>query len=308
MNNSPNNIEKARKFTKISAILTLIFAAILALGYFFALKYDFESGIGHFERGSPLFILTVATTVAAIAIPLVFSLLLKKRASIVRIPEPAAAVSFSAVFAATMAVITSIAAMSDFSSNPPTVLERLAAYTLPILTIALIAIALPKLSTSNIARLFMSLAVLSVIFYILACYFDETLPLNSPVRHITMLSQLSVMFILISESRLTFGMTENDGSPTARRALLPFYIFANNACAALTVGFSAGALVYDLIPGGTPALHPSPFRLAVYIAIGGIALCRAFAASEIIGEYTPSPIEQNTKTPDPDSPSQTVEN
>ncbi len=308
MNNAPNNLEKTKKFAKISTIISLIFTVILALGYFFALKYDFESDIGHFERSSPLFTITVAATVAAIAIPLVLSVMLKKRASIVRIPEPTAALSFFAFFAATMVVITCFATVSDFSANPPTVLERLAAYTLPFLAIALIAIALPKLSTSKIAQLFMSLAVLSVVCYILACYFDETLPLNSPVRYITMLSQLSVMFILTSEARLTFGMAENNGNPTARRALLPFYIFANNTCAALTVGFSAGALIYDILPGGTPGLHPSPFRLAVYIAIGGIALCRAVATGGIIGEYSPSPIEADSQKTATDPTTPTAEN
>ncbi len=292
MNSPTKSLEISRRIAKITAYLSPIFSAVIAAGYFFALKFDFDYDIGHFERSSPLFIITATAIALGIALPALAAILSRKKASITELPEPAGIIPFFAVFAAVLALFesgTTLMAIARHALGGK--LELAAAATLPLLSVGLVTIAIPKLGRSLLAQISVTASIVSMDLYILARYFDQTLPQNSPVRHITMLAELSVMLFLISEARLTFGVTEQDGRPTARRALLPLYIFANNTCATVGLGFSAGALVFEIFTENTSNLH-SLLRLAMYAAIGAVAMCRAFTARRLISEYNPSPIER----------------
>ncbi len=292
MNNPSKSLEMSAKLAKISAILSPVFAAVIAVGYFFALKFDFEYDIGHFARSSPLFITTAVAIALGIAVPAAAALATRKKASITRAPKADPALLLLSVVAVALTLVELGAGVFTMLVHSGTVgkLGVAACLTLPLLAVGLVTIAVPKYSGTALSQIALTGAIISVDLYILACYFNEQLPLNSPIRHMFMLAQLSLMLFLISEARLSFGITEHSGAPTARRALLPFCIFANNTAASVGLGFSAGALAHELLSGNDASLHPL-CRVAMYAALGGVAMCRAFSLPRLLSEYNPSPIE-----------------
>jgi hypothetical protein len=312
MNNETQLYNKTVKVAKISATASAILAAVIALSYFFALRFDFDYSIGHFERGSALFYILVGAIIAAVAIPAGVAIYSKGKASITALPAPSGAPVFLAVFSAAMAIFAFSAAIPDISKHVITSkLAMIAVFGLIVIALALITTAIPKTNTSAIAQIALALAAVAMNVHILASYFDQTLPLNSPVRYVTMLAELCVMFFLLSEARLAFGTKSIGGREIAHRASFRFFVFANNI-AALSLGFSVGALAHELIPGGThtfTANHPSVLRLAMYASLGVLALVRAHSIEKISSEYIPctdetdeeaKPTEPADTTPSPD--------
>ena len=302
MNNYTNPYNKTVKFAKITAIASAALAAVIALSYFFALRFDFDYSIGHFERGSALFYILAGAIIVAVALSAAVSLFAKKKASITSIPSASGAPTFISVFAAVMAAAALISEIFALTSQrAPGKLAMISAIGLIAVVLGVSTLISDKTNTSKLAQIALPLAALATAVRILDAYFDQTLTLNSPVRYITMLAELSVMLLLLSESRISFGIEITENGGTARRAFLPFYLFANNACASLAIGFSVGALLHELIPmditdaKAVTATHPSLFRLALYLTIGALALARALTVHKIIGEYIPSPFENKKK-------------
>lgn len=300
MNNTAKLYDKTVKFAKITSAASAVLAAAIALAYFFALRFDFDYAIGHFERGSALFYALAASIIAAVALPAVCAILSNKKASISRVPAPSGAPTFLSVFAAVLAIFAFASAIRDVSAHIITSkLALCAAFGLIVIALAMIAAVIPKTNTSAVAQIALTLAAVAMALEILAAYFDQTLPLNSPVRHVTMLAELSVMFLFLSEARLAFGVEAVSERETASRATFPFFVFTNNVSAALALGFSVGALMHELIPGGSHAAtaqHPPVLRLAMYAALGALALTRAFSIDKISSEYvtTPETADKNT--------------
>lgn len=293
MNNETITYNKTVKFAKITAVASTALAAVIALAYFFALRFDFDYAIGHFERGSALFYVLVGAIIAAVALPAVVALFSQKKASIGALPAPAGAPTFIAVFASAMATFAFVSAIGDVSAHVITSkLALCATFGLVIIALAMIATVIPKTSTSQIAQIALTLAVVAMALEILAAYFDQTLPLNSPVRYVTMLAEISMMFFFLSEARLAFGTTKVGERETSARATFPFFVFANSTAGALALGFSAGALAHELIPGGShasTAQHPPVLRLAMYASLGALALVRAYSIDKLSTEYVPLP-------------------
>lgn len=312
MNNETALYNKTTKLAKITAIVSVALAAVIALAYFFALRFDFDYSIGHFERGSALFYILAGAIIAAVAVPALLFVFAKKKSSITSIPKATGAPVFISVFAAVMAAAACISEILTVTSQrAPAKLAIIAAVGLIAIVFGMISLSSEKIYTSVSAQITLPLAALAMAVRILDAYFDQTLVLNSPVRYITMLAELSVMFLLLSESRLTFGLYKTERGDTARKATLPFYLFANNVCASLAIGFSTGALLHGLIPGGTHAVtatHPSYFRLALYLTVGALALTRALTVQKITGEYIPSPFENKKKDSENEDPAENEEN
>ena len=311
MNNTPSPYNKTVKFAKITAAASAALAAVIALTYFFALRRDFDYSIGHFERGSALFYTLVVAIIASAALPAVLSVYSKKKASITSLPEPAGTPVFLAIFASVMAIASFGAEIISLTSQREIgKLALIAAIGLVAVAVGAFSVTSEKMRTSALAQIALPVSALAMAVRILDAYFDQTLVLNSPVRHITMLAELSVMFLLLSEARLSFGIEKTERGDTARKAPLPSHLFANNVCAALAIGFSAGALMYELIPGGADAatvVHPSNFRLALYLTLGALALTRALTVQRIAGEYIPSPLEEAKKKKDASEPTPPAE-
>jgi len=293
MNNEPNIYNKAAKFAKISAITSGILAFVIALSYFFALRFDFDYGIGHFERGSIFFYILVTSIIAAAALPAALAVYSKKKASITTLPSVSGAHVFLTIFASAMAVFAFASSIPDLSMYLATSkLSFFSVIGLLVIAVALITSVVSGMSSSPLVQILLTLSVLAMDIQVLAAYFDQTLTLNSPVRHITMLAELSVMIFLLSEARLAFGLAKAGDTSVALRASFPFYVFANNASAALSIGFSIGAILHDIIPGGShsfTAHHPHVLRLAMYAILGVLALLRAFQAAKISSPYVPLP-------------------
>ncbi len=302
MNKETNLYDKTVRSAKITAVASTALAAAIALVYFFALRFDFDYAIGHFERGSALFYVLVGAIIAAVALPAIVAICSNKKASISALPAPTGAPTFIAVFASAMATFAFVSAIGDVTAHVITTkLALCATFGLIVIALAMIAAVIPKTSTSQIAQIALTLAAVAMALEILAEYFDQTLPLNSPVRYVTMLAEISVMFFFLSEARLAFGTTEVGERETSARATFPFFVFTNNTAAALALGFSAGALMHELIPGGShasTAQHPPVLRLALYASLGALALVQAYSIGKLSSEYVPLPEDAKNDSDD----------
>jgi hypothetical protein len=232
-----------------------------------------------------------------IILPAVAALFTKKKISITKPHDESRAVSFFAVFAAVMAVFgcfKDMSAILGYYNIPKLALGA----TLGLIAIALAALhlAFPRRGTSKTAQLLFTLSVLALDLEILANYFNQTMPLNSPVRYIIMLGEISVMLFFVSEARLSFGLQTTADGETSKRALFPFFLFTNAVTGSVALGVSVGGILFKLFcetdgTALTTAIHPSLFRLAMYIAIAGIAIARLFSACRITSAYVKSTSE-----------------
>lgn len=288
MNKNKNPVRDVVLSAAISASAAIILASIIAVIYFFALRNDFNFTIGHFENGSVLSALLLVAIILSVVVSAAAAVFSQKKASITSYPEPRGAFVFFAVFAAVMALFTCTSTISDIMSGAhSSKLKLISEAALPFISATMIFLCVPRMRTSHAARICSIISVFSINLYILACYFDQTLPINSPVRNTVLLAQISFMLFFLSETRLTFGFTESGGKPSASRALMPFFIFACSSCGAITTGVSAGALLFELTTKGHPELHPSMYRLAMYAAVGILAVIRAFSVRQTAGQYRP---------------------
>lgn len=289
MKNNKSYTESLPRLYKLSAVFFGIFAVITAAGYFLALKNDFSFDIGHFENGSLFSVLFTVGILLSAVLAVILFLVSKKKASVSRDHDTGVVSVFLRVFAGVMAAFVFVSTLSVIlSGNPPAASHIAADITVLFIAATMMASCIPGFRFSLINQILSSLAIVSMAIWIFTCYFDQTLPLNSPVRTATMLAQISLVLFLTAETRLIFGFTEKGGISVANRASLPYHAFASGLCGSVTTGFSLGALVFELTVGGHPELHPSIYRLAMYVAIGILALIYTYTMGSTLGEYVPT--------------------
>lgn len=283
-------------YKKISFIYPIL-AAVIAIAYFLALKSDFDTTIGHFERGSIWFYIFSGAIVIAVVISAILSKLSEKKVSVISYPGNGPLPVFASIFGALMAVMLLVSSAADLSKGVLDTFGKYAAYLVPFIALSLILSLSKKTAVGPIRSICAALGAVSVNLSMFESYFDFSIPLNSPVRNLTTIANTAVLLFLFSEARLTFKMNE-------RRVLTPFYIFSCMTTASIALGISCGAILSKIFAPivGDPNL--SMYRLAMYAAIGLLAISRVFALPKIGGKYVEPPkndknakkLNKNTET------------
>ena len=296
-NKTENTIPYVRSLVKKIPMLPFL-GLVIALFLSSGLVLSFDEEIGHFEYGAVTFYLTAGGIVVSAAVSALLGRISREKFSLCTIPEsPLFSVSAS-YFTAIMAAVTSAAELYEIyvlRARDAETLVLLAAALLPALTVSAILGAHEKTRGSVPHIVFAILAVLALNFNMFACYFDFTLPLNSPVRNIITIAQAGCMLFLLSEVRLAL-------SPETR-ATAPFFVFTSAFAASAVLGISFGLCVYGFVSPDAAGMGISVYRFACFFGIGLLALSRLLALNHAAGVYiAPPDPEDDGNDPSPEHP------
>lgn len=302
----PHSDKEKRPFflhTRPAAYAALIFALAIGVCYALAMCRDFDFTIGHFALDSVPF--HIAAVLCGIGI---FAALIAYFSSGTKIldplPEPGTLSVFAGLLSAAMCLVILYQAIRDRAAAIP---EKLVSPENLFLFSALAGL---FLAASVILGLFPEnrgmktipsvcavLGALSVNLAMFACYFNFTVPLNSPVRNLTTLMQAAILLFLFSEARLTLVKGPKE-------LPVPFQIATQYAAVVLGLGISLGGILWRLLRTVSAAFEPySPLtagpdptlplpRLVLYFALSLLALDRLLAGSKVIRSLTKEEIEE----------------
>ncbi len=282
-NKTENAIPYVRSLVKKIPLLPVL-GLVIALFFSAGLVTSFDDEIGHFEYGAVTFYLTAGGIAVSAAVSALLGRFAREKFSLAAAPEHTLLSVCASYFAAIMAVVASAAEFYDFyvlHVRPAETLVLLAAALLPALAVSAILGTNEKTRGSVPHIIFAILAVLAINFNMFACYFDFTLPLNSPIRNIITIAQAGCMLFLLSEVRLAL-------SPE-KRATAPFFVFTSAFAASAVLGISFGLCVYSLVSPDAAGMGISLYRFACCFGIGLLALSRLFALNNAAGPYVAPP-------------------
>lgn len=249
---------------------------LLGLAYYFALRTAFDYTIGHFGL-SFAFGLVVFFTITGALFSFIPAYLAKYTVSVSEVPANNLLTIFGSVLAAVLAALLSVEAIRSFSPVL-SVFDKLEAIALPFFAVAMIFLLQGKV----IHRIAAIIAVISVNLHMFSCYFDPAVPINSPVRNLTIIMQAAALLFLLSEARLSFGV----GS---WRITVPFYIIANGTAAALGGGVALGGLLNRFLTSEPADPNLSLLRLGLYLALAIFAVGRLIALPAVCSRYIEPP-------------------
>ena len=284
---------------KIISILLPALTAVIAGAYCLAMKFDFEYNISHFKTGSMAFWIFTVAAAAALVASAVPAFASRKDLAITGTPTTGPVALFGAILSIIVSVGTFISEIKSGMDEIKLAGETLSRSTPPAaLVMQLVGSVLVLFIGAEIAlscidgqrgkiphKIAAILAPLSINLTMFACYFDFEQPLNGPVRNVTTIVQCAVLLFLLSEARLAFG----------GRVTSPFYIFSSAIAASVGLGFSLGGALFKIIDLTKDDPNPSFLRLALYIAVGCIAVDRFMSLPKIIGDGEDKEEEKNEK-------------
>lgn len=280
-----------KTFTSIyeKAVLAFpVLGIIIAIGYFLALKNDFEYSIQHFTTDSVWFWVFAIPAAVACALAIVLALLPKKTAAIAIMPIPTPAALFATLFGAVMCVGVLITETKVTPAQIISPVQKVGSLLSVFIALTMALACVKKYRTGLLHKISSILAVLSINATMFACYFDFSQPLNGPVRNVTTIVQAAVLLFLISEMRLSFGLP-------AKRVTTVLYVLSSCATASLALGFSFGGMLYKIFESNPADPNPALLRLGIYLAVSIFALDRALQLPKITSDPIKEPEANTTK-------------
>ena len=256
--------EKARWGWRWGAFAGLPAGALLFCAYRFA----YDTRIAYFETGSLLFLAACVLLAIGVLSAVVMWGLTRKKVSLSDAPQSGRGSTFCALFAAVLYLAACVRSVLAFDA--PGKLEIAAAAMLVFPAAYLLCIGIEAGKPEKTAQATPWLAfgsALSAIVQLFRQYFDATLPLNTPVRHLETLATIGILLFFLAEARDRIGT----GYATAS-----FAAFANGTAATLSVGIGLAHAAYTLAGFRfAPDAQTNSLWFAALFATGLLALCRA---------------------------------
>lgn len=290
--------------TRPAACAALFLALVIAVSYAAAMDRDFDFRIGHFALDSVPF--HIAAVVCGIGILIAAAAYFTSGTKIYDpLPEPSPLSAFSGVLAAAMCLLILWQAVMARAAAIPTKFitpENLSLFSAlaGLFLGASVLVNFFSAQTRGMKTLPVVCAVIgafSVNLAMFACYFDFTVPLNSPVRNLTTLMQAAVLLFLFGEARLTLVKGPKE-------LPVPFQIASQYAAVILGMGVSLGGIIWRLIrafgmmtePYSRYASASEPnlplSRLVLYFALSLIAFDRLLAGTGVMRNLTKEEIKE----------------
>ena len=270
-------------YKKAAPILPAL-GIIVAIGYCLAMKRDFEYSIHHFAQDSVWFWIFAVAGVIAFAISATLSVLPMKTVAIVKSPIPSPAGLFATILCTVMCIGTLITETKVGPEQIISPMQKLGGILCIFIAITFAMSCVKKYRGGIFHKIASILGLFSVNAAMFACYFDFSEPLNGPVRNITTIMQAAVILILISETRLAFGVP-------AKRVTSVLYIFSSCATSSLALGFSLGGILYGIFSSSSADPNLPLFRLGVYLAVAIFAVDRMIQLPAIAADAVNEPKE-----------------
>ena len=271
--------DKLKRIYKKFAVPSAVFALALCAVYFFAVKYGYDSRIGHFD-GTVLFYLLVGLTAAAVLCGAVLSILGrgytvlpgKTKSPLALIGRLISALSALALFVRFLTELFS--RVRQF-----TLFEKIGGFMMIFVMAAMLLSIFDGAFGKNITAVTFVLAALALNFTIFSHYFDFSVPINSPQRNLSTVMYCAALLLMISEAR--FCLPEK-----SERSSASFMIFVNFVTVAVCAGFPVGIIAYRLISGAQPDGTPDILWLVLFIGVALVALSRLMQSDMIYTEKT----------------------
>lgn len=274
-------------YKKITAVFPIL-AFVIAVTYSASMFAHYDSVIGHFERGSVPFFISVSVSVIAAVLSVLAVIASYKKASFAADPGENPVTFSASVLCVLMSIAVPITAAVDYSHGMITKFGGISAILIPFVGITMALSISEKMRFSPVRRITAILGILGLNISMFADYFDFTLPLNSPVRNFVTVVKAAALLHLLSEARFAFGAA-------SRRPELGQTVFASGAAASLTLGYSFGAILTSLFGGIASNPNPGVFELGVLLAIGIHAAGRLFTLVPAVGIYVPREDDKKKK-------------
>lgn len=280
---------------KIISTVLFALAAVMAVAYFLALKFDFDFTIAHFATDSFAFWLFAISAGIAAALAVVLTLACPKNATLSASPAPAPLSLFGGILAVIVSIFVFITEMKSsreairiaketLGKAQPVLYMQLIGSVMILAVAAVIVLSCIEAQRGKTAHKIASIiAPLSINLTMFARYFDFSQPLNGPVRNVTIMVHCAVLLFLLSEARLAFG-----DRVTAR-----FYVFASSVAASIGLGLSLGGVIWNIVDSGTQNPGESIARLALYVAVGLIAIDRLTVLPKVYVEVEEQKTDEN---------------
>lgn len=280
---------------KIISTVLFALAAVMAVAYFLALKFDFDFSIAHFSTDSFAFWLFAISAGVAAALAVVLTLACPKNATLSASPAPAPLSLFGGILAVIVSIFVFIAEMKSsreairiaketLGKAQPVLYMQLIGSVMILALAAVIVLSCIEAQRGKTAhKIAAIIAPLSINLTMFARYFDFSQPLNGPVRNVTIMVHCAVLLFLLSEARLAFG-----DRITAR-----FYVFASSVAASIGLGLSLGGVIWNIVDSGSQNPGESIARLALYVAVGLIAIDRLTVLPKVYVEVEEQKTEEN---------------
>jgi len=279
-------LSRFRILRGIPGILALAAAVLWPL----VLLLDFDTDIGHIAKGSVLFVLLCVCLGlgCAAALALSFS---AGRVRLYRYPKTGMSETFFGILTAALfgirfvqdayyllfpKEITDIADLPVAGSALLPLLEKLAVWCSLFCVLYFLCIGLGK--RGAVTALFGLGAALDMMLVLFRDYFDFTLPLNSPLRNMTLVLCVSVLLFLLAEVRMHVDLWYVE---------MPFALFADLLLILVGGGIGLGQCVLFFLDGAP--MEISLLEQAAYVSMAGLALCRLHQYPSRIGDHVPPP-------------------
>ena len=280
---------------KIISTVLFALAAVMAGAYFLAMKFDFDFSIAHFATDSFAFWLFAGSACIAAVLAVVLTFACPKKATLSASPTPSPLSLFGGILALIVSVAVFIAEIKSGreaiaisketlgKAQPVLYMQLIGSVTILALAAVIVLYCIDSQRGKTAHKIAAILAPLSINLTMFARYFDFSQPLNGPVRNVTIIVHCAVLLFLLSEARLAFG-----DRITAR-----FYVFASSAAASIGLGFSVGGIIWRMVDNVSPNPGESIVRLALYVAVGCIAIDRLTSLPKVYTETTEVTTEEN---------------
>lgn len=274
-----------RQFQKLFGRLLYVFPILAVVGGIacaLTLLFDFDGGISHIRSGSVWFALVLTAWGLGLMLAILSICPFGRRVRQFRLPRADAGVTFCGLFTAAMCAILSLRQLyTAFTTAPdPSAivdtlsLTRLGGILLLIGAVYFLWVGLGKRDT--LGMVLSLVACLGVILVLFWNYFDFTLPLNSPLRHLDTIAWSALLLFLLSEARMQVDLWYTS---------VPFSLFSALTTVLFTGGYGLTGVILALT--GDPQFDL--IQSALFVGAGGLAFCRVSALPSLIGDHIPPP-------------------
>lgn len=256
---------------RLGAFAGLSAGAVLFCAY----RFSYTVEIAYFEAGSLLFLAACALLAIGVLSAVAMWGLTRKKYSLTGAPTNGRWETFFALFAAVLYLAACV--RSALAFDAPGKLELVATAMLVFPAAYLLCLSVEPKKTAQATPWLALGGALSAIAQLFRQYFDASLPLNAPARHLETLATIGVLLFFLAEARDRIGT----GYATAS-----FSAFANGTAAALSGGIGLAHTAYTLTGCRfAPNAAANALWCAALFATGLLALCRTVQLPALFCPY-----------------------
>ncbi|MBQ8401865.1 MAG: hypothetical protein IJX14_08050 [Clostridia bacterium] len=259
----------------------LILSVLAGVSFAFTCLRDFDTDIGHVQHGSVWFGLMIGAVLLGLAGTVVLTISAWPVRQF-RYPSAGYGETISAFMTAALLgvhalrqlLVTFTTAPVSASAFDTTILNRLSAAGLLLAALYFVCAGIGRHGAVQTA---LSLCgCVSMMLVLFRLYFDFSMPLNSPIRNLSMLACTGLLLFLLAETRVNVDLWYTGA---------PFTVFSHLSVILLTGVYGLGGLILSVCGVGGFSMIES----AAYLSAAALGFFRLQQFPSLIGDHIPPP-------------------